>query len=79
MELLFKLHVEKPPEGLYLATSDEMPCLIARGRTIYETLEIARDVAKKIVETGKERNEPLVMSEAVRHPLVQASRPENRR
>jgi predicted RNase H-like HicB family nuclease len=34
------------PEGLYLATSEEVRGLLAQGRTITETLEIARDVAK---------------------------------
>lgn len=50
MEHLIQLHIEKLPEGFYLATSDEVPGLIAQGRTIQETLEIARDVAKKLIE-----------------------------
>jgi predicted RNase H-like HicB family nuclease len=31
------------PEGLYLATSDELPGLLAQGWTVAEALEIARD------------------------------------
>ena len=31
---------------VYLATSDEVQGLVAQGRTIQETVEIARDVAK---------------------------------
>lgn len=50
MESLLNLHVEKLPEGVYLATSDDVPGLVAQGRTITETLEIARDVAKKLLE-----------------------------
>ena len=50
MEHLIQLHIEKLPAGFYLATSDEVPGLIAQGRTIQETLEIARDVAKKLIE-----------------------------
>ncbi|MEK7839786.1 MAG: DUF1902 domain-containing protein, partial [Pseudomonadota bacterium] len=50
MENVIQIHVEKLPEGLYLATSDAVPGLVAQGRTITETLEIARDVAKKILE-----------------------------
>ena len=38
------------PEGVYLATSDEVQGLVAQGRTIQETVEIARDVAKKLIE-----------------------------
>ena len=59
MEVLFRLRMEKLPEGVYLATSDEIPGLVAQGRTISETLDIARDVAKKIIEAREERNEPL--------------------
>ena len=40
----------KLPEGVYLATSDDIQGLVAQGRTIQETLEIARDVAKKLLE-----------------------------
>lgn len=58
MELMIKLHIEKLPEGVYLATSDDLPGLIAQGRTIQETLEIARDVGKKLLEARAERAEP---------------------
>lgn len=50
MEKIVNLHIEKLPEGIYLATSDDVPGLIAQGRTIEETIEIARDVAKKLIE-----------------------------
>lgn len=54
MEHVIHLHIEKLPEGLYLATSDEVQGLVAQGRTIQETLEIARDVAKKLIEAQAE-------------------------
>src|SRR4030065_682452 len=47
MEKIVHLHIERLPEGVYLATSEEVQGLIAQGRTIQETIEIARDVAKK--------------------------------
>ena len=50
MEHVIQLHIEKLPEGMYLATSDEVQGLVAQGRTIQETIEIARDVAKKLIE-----------------------------
>ena len=50
MERIVNLHIEKLPEGVYLATSDEIQGLIAQGRTIQETIEIAHDVAKKLLE-----------------------------
>ena len=56
MEHIIKLHVEKLQEGYYLATSDNLQGLVAQGRTIAETLEIARDVAKKLIEAQEEQN-----------------------
>jgi predicted RNase H-like HicB family nuclease len=44
------VRIEKLPEGVYLATSNDVQGLIAQGRTIEETLEIARDVAQKLIE-----------------------------
>ena len=55
MERVAKLHIEKLPEGVYLATSDDIPGLVAQGRTIAETLEIARNVARKLLEARAER------------------------
>lgn len=54
MERIVNLHIEKLPEGVYLATSDEVQGLIAQGRTIQETIEIARDVVKKLLEAQEE-------------------------
>jgi predicted RNase H-like HicB family nuclease len=50
MEHVIQLHIEKLPEGVYLATSDEVQGLVAQGRTIQKTIEIARDVAGKLIE-----------------------------
>ena len=50
MEHIVNLHIEKLPEGVYLATSDDVQGLVAQGRTIAETIEIARDIAKKLIE-----------------------------
>ncbi len=55
MERIVNLHIEKLPEGLYLATSKAIQGLVVQGRTIQETIEIARDVAKKILESKQER------------------------
>ena len=37
MEKIINIHVEKLPEGVYLATSDDIQGLVAKGRTIWET------------------------------------------
>ena len=51
MEGTIQIHIEKLPEGVYLATSDDIQGLVAQGRTITETLEIARNVVKKLQES----------------------------
>jgi predicted RNase H-like HicB family nuclease len=55
MELAVRVQIEELPEGLFLATSDELPGLVAQGRTVAEALEIARDVARKLIEARRER------------------------
>ncbi len=54
-EILCNVHIEKLSEGDYLATSNELPGLVAQGCTIAETLEIARDVARKLIESYQQR------------------------
>jgi predicted RNase H-like HicB family nuclease len=72
MERIINLHIEKLPEGVYLATSDAIQGLIAQGRTVAETLEIARDVAKKLLEAQEDEqiNGLSVLSEKFDYPLV---------
>jgi len=55
MERIINIHVKKLPEGVYLATSKEVQGLVAQGRTATEALEIARDVARKLMEARSER------------------------
>jgi predicted RNase H-like HicB family nuclease len=57
MELAIAIRIEKLPEGVYLATSDQIQGLVAQGRTVAETLEIARDVARKLIDSRREHNE----------------------
>ena len=64
MEQIANIHIEKLPEGIYLATSDDIPGLVAQGRTITETLEIARDVAKKLLEAQAERQQQAKLAAA---------------
>ena len=75
MEHMIQLHIEKLSEGLYLATSDEVQGLVAQGRTIQETIEIARDVAKKLMEAqAGSLAAPLPpVGEAFDYPLIIAS------
>ena len=73
MEKIANLHIEKLPEGVYLATSDDIPGLVAQGRTVVETIEIARDVAKKLLEAQEERRSQISLTtvlESFDHPLI---------
>lgn len=68
MELAIRVQIEELPEGLYLATSDELPGLVAQGRTVAEALEIARDVARKLIEARRERDDaPSIPTTTERH------------
>jgi predicted RNase H-like HicB family nuclease len=71
MERIVNLHIEKLPEGYYLATSDSIQGLIAQGRTIAETLEIAKDVAKKLIEEQGDQIPSLnPLQDSFDYPLV---------
>lgn len=60
MESIINIHIEKLTEGVYLATSKDIQGLVAQGRTVNEAIEIAREVAEKLLEAqsdfGKEND-----------------------
>lgn len=58
-EILIDIKIEPLIEGGYLATSSELQGLIAQGRTVAETIEIAQDVARKLIESYLEHDDPL--------------------
>jgi len=58
-EHLIPIKIEPLEEGGYLATSDAFPDLLAQGRTVAETMEIAQDVARKLVESYLDHGDPL--------------------
>ena len=71
MERRINLHIEKLPEGYYLATSDSIQGLVAQGRTIAETIEIAKDVAKKLIEAQEDQISSLkTFDDSFDYPLV---------
>ncbi len=73
MEQVINIHIEKLPEGVDLATSKGGQGLVAQGRTITETLEIARDVARKLLEAQAERRGRKKLSETADsfdYPLI---------
>jgi predicted RNase H-like HicB family nuclease len=69
MEKIINLHIEKLPEGYYLATTDDIQGLVVQGKTIAETLEIARDVAQKLLESQTDTTLSPI-AESFDYPLV---------
>ncbi|MCI0533270.1 DUF1902 domain-containing protein [bacterium] len=48
-EKYINLTIKKLPEGYYVATSKDLQGLVAEGRTVKETLDIAENVAHEIL------------------------------
>ncbi len=61
-EILLAIHIEALPEGGFLATSQELPGLVAQGRTAAEALEIAQDVARKLIQSYYEHGDELPLA-----------------
>ncbi len=60
-EIVIPLQVKKLNSGEYLATSRSLPGLIAQGRTLMEAMEIAQDVARKLIDSYYEHDDPLLV------------------
>ena len=58
-EAAIRVHVEPLDEGGFLATSPDVPGLIAQGRSATETVEIAQGLARKIAESCIEHGDLL--------------------
>ncbi len=58
-EVTIKLHVEPLAEGGYVATSPDVPGLVAEGRSVVEVAEIAQGLARKIVESCLDHGDPI--------------------
>lgn len=71
-ELMIRLKMEPLDEGGYVATSPDLQGLVAQGFTIAETMEIARDVARKIVESCIAHGDPLPMQKRGKKRSVEA-------
>jgi antitoxin HicB len=57
-EVAVRVRVENLKNGRYLGTSPDVPGLVAEGRSIAETVEIAQGLARKIVESCREHGDP---------------------
>ena len=58
-EAAIRLHIEPLDEGGFLATSPDVPSLVAEGRSVTETAEIAQGLARKMAESCMEHGDPL--------------------
>lgn len=58
-EYWIPIEIEPLEEGGFLATSSVLQGFLAQGRTIAETMEIAQDVARKLIESYIEHGDPL--------------------
>ena len=58
-ELILSITIEPLEEGGDLATSTDIQGLVAQGRTIAETIEIAHDVARRLIESCAAHGDPL--------------------
>ena len=58
-EAAIRLHIEPLEEGGYVATSQDVPGLVAEGQTLVEVVEIAQSLTQAIVETYLDQGNPL--------------------
>ena len=70
-EVPIRLRIESLEEGGYVATSPDVPGLVAEGRSVTEAVEIAQGLARRIVESCLDHGDPLP-------PAFKKSRPVRR-
>jgi predicted RNase H-like HicB family nuclease len=64
------LEIEKLPEGYYLATSNDVQGLVAQAKTFEKVVEIAKDIAKKILAEQNCKVSHFQESERIFYPTV---------
>jgi len=58
-EVAIRVRIQNLKNGRYLGTSPDVPGLVAEGRSVAETVEIAQGLARKIIESCREHGDPL--------------------
>jgi len=58
-EVPVRLRIERVEEDGFVATSPDVPGLVAEGRSVTEAVEIAQGLARKIIESCLEHGDPL--------------------
>ena len=64
-ESAIRLHIEPLDEGGFLATSPDVPGLVAEGRSVTEAVEIAQGLVRKIAESCIEHGDSLPRALAI--------------
>lgn len=64
------LEIEKLPEGYYLATSNDVQGLVAQAKTFEKVVEIAKDLAEKILGEQANKKPQFQESERIFYPTV---------
>lgn len=54
MERIIRLHIERLPEGVYLATSDDVQGLVVQADTVPELLKLVPDLVALLDEVSAE-------------------------
>jgi predicted RNase H-like HicB family nuclease len=76
MKTLIKLKIEKfieQEQEYFVATSDDLEGLVAEGKTIAETIEIAQDVARVLLELEKDTDRQIIVKDIpsiLEYPLI---------
>lgn len=66
-DIRITLDIERLPEGYYLATSREVQGLVAQAKTFEKTVEIAEDVARKLLQAQKRKTRT---QERIMYPMM---------
>jgi antitoxin HicB len=69
-EVAIRVRIRRLKGGIYLATSPDVPGLVAEGRSIAEAVELSQRLARQMIEVWLEHGDPLppVFAKARRAP-----------
>lgn len=58
-EVAIRIRVEPLDESGFVATSPDLPGLVAEGRSVTEAVELAQGLGRKLIESCIEHGDPL--------------------
>lgn len=61
MDRIIRVQIELQPEGTYLGASADVPGLVARGRTVGETLDSADTIVCNLIAAAGFTFDPLIV------------------